>query len=145
VIDPEIQSGGGPFPYVIEKAPSQFVFTWDMGGRSATYTQDGNPVPYGTPVSPNDTVEFVVTNTGGAAQDFTVSFTLNPVDPTHWASPFNLNQPSFTADPASPTIIGPKLVKDTADAGNQFPFTATVTVNGQSMSLPAGINPYIQM
>ena len=145
VLDPEIQSGGGG-PFIIEKAPSLFALTWDVGNQTATYTQDGNPVPPTTPVTPLvDSVEFVVTNTGGPAQNFTVYFPLNPLNPTHWASPFDLNQQSFTADQASPTVIGPKLVKDTADAGNQFPFTASVTVNNQGINLPTAIKPFIQM
>ena len=146
ILDPEIQSGGGPFgPYRLERVASQFVFTWNVGGQSATYTQNGNRVSYDTQVNPEDKVEFVITNAGGAPQDFTVTFPLNPVNPTHWASPFDLNTPSYAAAAATPTIVGPKLVRDMVDTGNQFSFTASVTVNGQSVSLPANINPHIQL
>jgi hypothetical protein len=142
VLDPEIQSGGGG-PFIIEKAPSLFALTWDVGNQTATYTQDGNPVPPTTPVTPLvDSVEFVVTNTGGPPQNFTASFSINK---THWASPFDLNQQSFPANPANSPVIGPDQVLDTVDGGKQFPFTASVSLNGQPVSLPPGINPYITL
>lgn len=144
VLDPEIQSGGGG-PFQIDKAPSLFTFTWDVGNQTATYAQGGNQVPYSTPVTPDvDSVEFIVTNTTAPPQIFSVFFPLNAS--VHWASPFDLNQQTFTADPKnSPSTIGPLKVLDTVDGGKQFPFTASVTVGGQQTDLPASITPYITL
>jgi hypothetical protein len=145
VLDPEIQSGGEGFPFGTARTPNHFVFTWDVGGQTATYTENGAPVPYSTPVSRPDTVEFTVINAGGAVQNFAVTFQPNLNQPTHWASPFDPNQSTFAAPQASPTDIGPLEVIDQVDTGKAFPFTASVTVNNQAINLPAAINPYIQM
>src|SRR5579863_10544918 len=98
VVDPEIQSGGGGPLDRFDAVPNTFLFTWDVAGRTLTYTQNEVVVPFSTQVVPGDTVDFEVINAGGAAQDFTVVFLTNAVKPTHWASPFVQGQPSFVAD-----------------------------------------------
>ncbi|MEI9977080.1 MAG: hypothetical protein WDO73_36530 [Ignavibacteriota bacterium] len=143
VFDPEIQSGGdGPRgPLSINTV----LFTWDVGGKTATYKVNGTAAPFSTPLSPKDTVEFQAVNAGAAAASFTVTFPTNLNQPTHWASPFNANLGSFVAPADNPTDIGSLKIKDSSDTGNEFPFTASVTIDNQIVYLPGNIAPYIQM
>jgi len=143
IFDPEIQSGGDGFPGPLNV--NGFLFTWDVAGKSATYTMNGVPVPYSTKVIPHDTVEFQAINTGGPVDNFTVTFPANLNQPTHWASPFNFNLATFVAPDTSPTDIGSLEIKDAADKGASFPFTASITEGTLVIHLPAGIKPYIQM
>ncbi len=144
VLDPEIQSGDG-FRPANDLAIAKFVFAWDVGAQTATYTKDGTAVPYSTPVPHGNTVEFLAINAGGAVQNFTVSFPPNTNNPTLWASPFDFNNSKFVAPQASPADLGPLTVFNQADAGSAFAFTASVTVNGQVTNLSPAINPYIQL
>jgi hypothetical protein len=144
IFDPEIQSGGDGFHRPEVRDFATFIFTWDVVAGTATYTMGGTPMPYSTQVVPGDHVEFNVIDTGGAVQDFTVTFAVNSVQPSHWASPFKPSQPTYVAG-ANPDEIDPLEVFDKRDPGTAFPFTASVVVGGNEIDLPAAIAPYIQL
>jgi len=143
VLDPDIQSGSDTgMPGALARDPATFVFTWDTVQQTATYTMNGVAVPYSTQVIPKDTVEFIAVVGVASATNFTVVFAGNV---NHWATPFDPNRSSFVPAGASPKDIGPLRVTDTGDTGNSFPFTASISVNGNPVNLPVAINPYIQM
>ena len=149
VVDPEIQSGGGGLTGLPKAAAAadQFVVTWDVLGGSVAYTRNGLPVPFSTQVVLPATVEFLLTDFGASPpENFTVTFATNLNPPTHWETPFDPSQPTFTPQQnQNPAVIGPLNVGDNVDKKSAFPFTASVTVNGQSYTLPNTGQPEIQL
>jgi hypothetical protein len=142
VFDPEIQSGSDASPLIDVLAVSAFEVTWNTVANTMSYTKGGTAMPFPMKVALGDNVCFVATVAPGSVTNFTIAFADNL---NTWATPFDPNKQVFVADPANQTNIGPMGVGDPDDAGANFPFTASITVNGNPISFPPDPNVKITM
>jgi hypothetical protein len=143
-IDPDIQSGGdtGTMGQHAEVAPVSYVVSWDTSNpnNTMTYSAGGGPSqPLPLPVADNDQVTFnAVVQGGAAATNFIIKFKPG----NGWPSPFSSQHGTFGPNGAA-TSLGPYPVKDTLDPGAQFPFTASITLNGHDIGPSSNPNNYI--
>jgi len=127
VLDPEIQSGSGSILDQLHLlAVTSYTVTWNVDSNAMTWSNGGGPYNFPLTLKPLDTVTFIAVSPSGAAlSNFTITFQpANSLNPTTYASPFNLSNPVLSI-PAAPV---PTTVTDAYDSGNSFTFVATIQV-----------------
>jgi hypothetical protein len=144
-IDPDIQSGGDTSTLGgVGKVSTAYSVYWDTAqpANRMTYSVAGGPKqPLPLTVALGDQITFnSLVGVGAIVANFTIAFTAS----NGWASPFNPNQGKFPAAGAN-TAVGPLGVKDPVDPGASFPFYASITLNGASVSSPSDPNNAIVM
>ncbi|MGD1092361.1 MAG: hypothetical protein ABSB35_10260 [Bryobacteraceae bacterium] len=132
-IDPDMQSGGDntvPFALGVRGVANTVFWDTTNPANPMTYSANGAPqqqLPIQN-VNIGDSVIFnAIVPPGAVVTDFLVQFVRN-----RWASPFDPLIGKFSA--ANGTTIGPESVCDTADSGGTFQFTASITVNGATIT-----------
>jgi hypothetical protein len=141
VLDPDIQSGSDSM-LVPQSLTTGYAVLWDVGSNTMAYSNiamsGSQPFPPdGLLLSRGDSVTFQATVNATTVTGFTLTF---PDNNNAWQTPFDPNRASFVADQSTPQTIGPLRVNDPADAGDDFPFIASLTADGTNYAFPGAPN-----